>query len=247
VLALAAVVAFPVHAVAIAVFGSQDETAQNAVASFLVGQGHKADNFGKTVPTAQQLVSGDYDVVIALRQAGNDDIAAFVHGGGLLITEWNASEWALNNAGLLGEKTRDIGGGEISDPNKQLHTITGKGLALGLGKGLGKNPFADGTRTDFARLFELGDPAVDVLGTRPGSEIPAMIGGLSDEGYVLVNGFSWGDNFQGVQADSPTGIWLANAVTIRQAQQVPEPGSLALAGLALAYLALARRRRSARH
>ena len=243
VLILAAAVASPVQAAAIAVFG---ENSNDQVTSFLNANGHIAKNFGILPP--DDLSS--FQVVVALRKPGNDAVKQFVLDGGLLITEWNAAGWALDVANLL-----DADAGGIASLGLQaLISITDAGLALGLGKGLG-NPYNDGERTSsHSTLLNIGN-GVDVLGTGP---LPALqmlaalsdpppfpavtIGGNSGKGYTLVNALDWADIFP--TTGSPSGQWLLNAVNVRQVQPVPEPDTLALAALALTCLVAARRRRT---
>jgi hypothetical protein len=190
-------------AASIGLYGSNSNA---AIASLLTSNGHTVTDFGGTAPTPAQL-SG-LDVLILLRTSGNTDIADFVSGGGLLITEWLASEWALNTANLL--DADDVGGGLIGSGVPV--TFTAAGAVLGQGV---SNPYADGDRTNFFRDFANIGGSVEILATRPGN-IPAIIGGPSGSGNVLIIGYDWADNFGSSNAD--TTQLILNAVNYERQQ-----------------------------
>lgn len=250
VLIAAAAMAFSAHAGPIAVFG--DANGSNAVAAFLVN--HNLD--AKIVQTGGPGSLDGFDVAIALRGTGAPVVKEFVLGGGLLITEFTAAEWALNALQLL---NAGAGGNQFLGKGTEV-SFTEAGLKLGLGDDLGKQ-YSDGDRTNAHVTLRNIGAGVDILATAPepppflkvsaslalldslADDLPVMIGGDSGKGYVLINSFAWSEELP--TGDSPTGQWLLNAVNVNQTQPVPEPGTLALAGLALACLTLARRRRSA--
>lgn len=212
----------------VAVIGSNSNA---AITTFLNASGHSATSFGSSVPAS---LSG-YDAVVLLRSSGNATLQNFVLGGGLLITEWSASDWALDVANLL--DADDTGGGGVGWGT--LVTFTPDGIAAGLSASLA-NPYSDANRTEFFRHFANIGPTVDVLGTRPGGAA-AIIGGASGSGSTLVIGYDWADGFP--LLGSASGTLLLNALEYRAAAAVPEPGSMALFGVG-ALLLLRRAKRS---
>jgi hypothetical protein len=161
------------------------------VASLLTSNGHTVTEFGSSAPSSAQLAG--LDVLIMLRFSGNTDIKNFVSNGGLLITEWNASEWALNTESLL--DADDTGGGMIGTGTQITFTPAGATLGQGV-----SNPYSSGERTEYFRAFANIGSSVDILATRPGN-IPAIIGGASGSGRVLIIGYDWADGFSASNAD----------------------------------------------
>lgn len=218
------------QAAVVVVFGSNSNS---QITSFLNANGHVATNLANSAPTAGQLAG--VDAVVMMRTTGNASLQSWVLGGGLLITEWDSSIWALNTAGLLA--STDIGGGFVGTNSTSMHTA--EGLALGLGTGL-SNPYVDSNRTEFARSFSPLGVETDVLAERSAGQ-DVIIGGNSGAGYTLINGWDWGDSFPA--GGSVSGQWLLNALNVAPNASVPEPGSLALVGAALLALRLKKPRR----
>ena len=217
------------NAAVVAIFGSNSN---NAIATFLQNNGHTVVYQSAAAPGADKLAG--VDAVIAMREAGNDAVRDFVLGGGLLITEWQAVQWAIDTVKLIDGKTSSntaIGHGTTI-------TQTDAALALGLGDdGLGSQ-YADGPRTEFIwQIAEVG-AGVDVLATLPNGS-PAIIGGAAGDGYVLANSLDWGDSFTG---NSASGQWLLNALNIQYRNRIPEPALPALLGLGLTAMLISRRR-----
>jgi hypothetical protein len=192
------------------------------ITSFLNANGHTATNFGNAVPVS---LAG-FDAVVLLRTPGNATVQNFVLGGGLLITEWDASAWALNTANLI---NADDGGGAGFIGTGTLVTFTAAGVNAGLSAGLGAS-YSDGPRTEFFRnLINIG-AGVDILATRPGNN-PAIIGGSSGAGATLIIGYDWADSFPA--GTSASGTLLLNALNYNPGgvAVVPEPSTLLLGAL----------------
>jgi len=206
ILVMAALLIFMSGAAFAANIGLYGSNSNTDIASLLTSNGHTVTNFGGIAPTPAEL-SG-LDVLILLRTPGNTDIANFVAGGGLLITEWDASEWALNTANLL--DADDTGGGMIGTGTLVSFTAAGSALAQGV-----SNPYSDGGSTEFFRDFANIGPSVSILATRPGN-IPAIIGGQSGSGSVLIIGYDWADGFDEANADSEQ--LILNAVNFQRQQ-----------------------------
>lgn len=255
VLAFAFAIAAPAYASVIAVFGDRNGSA--AVTSFLAANNLKATNLGEAPPQKLDELAG-YDVLIALRSKGSDAIKEFVLGGGLLITEFDAAVWALDPLGL--HLLNADAGSTLFLGKGTTISFTPEGLKLGLGDGLGKS-YADGDRTNAQTTLSNLGAGVSLLATGPepmvplvkaaglrlldslADDLPVMIGGNSGEGYTLINSLAWSEGLP--TTDSPTGTWLLNALNVQQTQPIPEPGGLALLGLALACLTFTRRQQRA--
>jgi hypothetical protein len=205
------------------------------ITSFLTSQGHTVVDLNATGLTPAALAP--LQTVILLRATGNASLQSFVLGGGRLITEWDGSVWALNTAGLL--TATDSGGGFIGTGTPV--TFTAAGLAAGLGAGL-PNPYSDASATEFFRTFSGVGGTTQVLGTRGGGTA-AIIGGASGSGNTLIIGYDWADDGFATAASHQL---LLNSLSFSVSAVTPEPGSIALfgiAGLGLAGLRVASKRR----
>jgi uncharacterized protein (TIGR03382 family) len=199
------------------------------ITTFLTNNGH-------TVTASPGSLVG-FDAVILLRTTGNATIQNFVLNGGLLITEWDAADWALDTANLL--NADDDGGGFIGTGTQV--TFTAAGLSQGLGTGL-SNPYSDGVRTEFFRTFSSIGGGVDILATRPGN-IPAILGGASGAGRTVIVGYDWADSFPATLSNN--GQLILNILNSRGGgnNAAPEPGTIGLATMGLLALGAVLRRR----
>jgi hypothetical protein len=220
-----------VEAAVISLFGSNSN---GSVESFLDANGHVATDFALAAPSAANLAGAD--VAIALRSAiFNADLVNFISNGGLLITEWDSAEPALDVHNLL---NADGGSNSFIGSDTPI-TVTPAGVALGLNTGL-PNPYADGPRTEFQWTLSNIGAGVDILAVF-GANVPAVIGGAFGGGYVIVNSLDWADAFPA--GASASGQFLLNEIAL-EPQQVPEPFTTALVGLGIASCALRRRYRA---
>ncbi len=215
----------------ISVFGSNSNA---DVVSFLNANGHTATNFGAAAPSAANLAGAT--AVIALRDAVfNADLQNFVANGGVLITEWNSAEAALDGAFSM---LNADGGGNLFIGTDTPITVTAAGIALGLNTGLA-NPYADGQRTEFQWTLSNFGAGVSILAVY-GANVAAVLGGEFGSGYVFINSLDWADGFPA--GASASGQFLLNELAAVQA--VPEPATLTLVGAGVA--AMLRRRQRAK-
>lgn len=214
----------PVVAAELLVWGSQGS--QASIVSFLESSGHTVTNLGNVAPTTAELAN--IDVAIDLRAEGNSDVAAWVSGGGCLITEWSGAAWALDTANLLEADVSSAGFIETNTPV----TITAAGIAAGLDSGVA-NPYVASQASEFFHTFSNIGPNVQIMATRP-TDVPAILGGTSGAGLVLANGIDWGDGFDSTSADNKQ--LLLNSVeqfcSGARAPATPVP-SMSSTGLAL--------------
>ncbi|MEX2185332.1 MAG: lamin tail domain-containing protein, partial [Pirellulales bacterium] len=202
----------------LAVIGNNDGSRRSGVTTFLQSEGFAVSQFA-TPPASFD----EFTTVILLRQfdvpgttAGTPALADWVRSGGRVITEWNASEWALNVEHLLDADDvlgPDFGG--VSLPSSFV-TFSQSGVQKGLADGIG-SAYSDPGRTDFFRNFGNLGGSVDVLATRPNAE-PAILGGTAGVGSVLVIGYDWSDNF--ASSSASTKQLLRNAI---QARPISDP------------------------
>jgi len=172
------------------------------IVTYLTNNGFTATDFGTTLPSAATLAS--YQAVVLLRYAGNSDLSAWVTNGGLLITEWDAAEWAINTAHLLNATATSAGNVGGGTPI----TFSGSTLGVKLNTGL-PNPYSDGGATEYFYNFTSIGGGVETLGTRP-TNLPAIIGGAYGSGYTFVIGYDWADGFPATSSNS--GTLLKNAL-----------------------------------
>jgi hypothetical protein len=187
--ALLATQSFPRQAVAsgstsVGIIGSNSSA---AIKQYLEANGFTVSDHGGTPPS--RAVMDQHQKIILLRAAGNTDLSAWVQAGGVLITEWSASEWALNTASLI--SAQDAGGGSRGTGTAVTFTPSPLGVAV---RGALPNPYSDAGATEFFRDFTGIGPGVEILATRP-TDIPAIIGGASGSGYTFVIGYDWADGF----------------------------------------------------
>ncbi|HZZ80729.1 MAG TPA: PEP-CTERM sorting domain-containing protein [Gemmataceae bacterium] len=201
----------------VAVIGSNSNA---TITSYLNSNGFTATNFGNSIPGS---LAG-FDAVVLLRTPGNATVQNFVLGGGKLVTEWDASVWALNTAGLL--NATDSGGGFVGTSTPV--TFTPDGVADGLSTGL-SNPYSNTGATEFFRDLTGIGAGVDILATRPGG-FPVIIGGQSGNGSTVVIGYDWADIGDQNATIALSGQLLVNALNF-DPNAVPEPATLTLFGV----------------
>jgi gliding motility-associated-like protein len=181
-----------------------NSTFGNPLATSLMNNGYNVTYNGTTPPSSDILASTD--AVFLIRIQGNEDLATWVQNGGVLITEWFASNWALNTANLI--DATDNGGGHVGSDTQVAFTGTPIGQSLGTDL---PNPYSDGGATEYFRNFiELGR-TVKIHATRPGN-IPVIVGDNAGSGYVLAIGYDYqdvGSNLSG----SNTEKLILNALT----------------------------------
>lgn len=191
--------------------------------------------YGHSVSLLSGMSASDFtglDVVVLGRlDAGNAALAAFVAGGGILITEWTGASFGMS---LLG--------GSAGDNYSSYYTndpivFSGAGISAGLGSGLGAS-YSDWGATEFFQdFYSLGTGTV--FATRGSTGATAIVGGAYGAGYVWVNGYDWADG-----GSAPTYKLLNNEILATPGSaSVPDSGTtLALVGIAVAGLAAFRRR-----
>ena len=187
---------------------------------------------GYTVQFSPSDYSG-LSAVVLIRTPGDDALKDFVASGGLLITEWDAADWVLNTAQMLGT-TRDIDGGYVDTGT--VITFTDAASAAGLTRNVGAS-YSENSSTEFFRFFAPIDPAATVYATYDGGT-PAILGGHYGAGAVLVLGYDWAD--EGFALDGPTANIIINSLNF---SPIPEPSTYAaFAGAGVLGLAIWRRR-----
>lgn len=129
----------------------------------------------------------DYDVIILNRTPGTPDMIDWVDDGGLLITEWNAAEWALETANLVDANEYRYGFVETD----HAITFTSAGIDAGLSNGVGPS-FSSGGATQYFRGFTSIGADVDILAVRENGEAVTLGAGFGS-GSVLVRGYDWQD------------------------------------------------------
>lgn len=212
----------------IGIYGSNSNA---QIATFLNANGHTVvQNMGSV---AGANYSG-LDAVILLRTPGDAATAAFVTGGGKLITEWNASTW-VDSANLL--SFDDVGGGFVGTGTTV--SFTASGLAAGIGTGIGTS-YSAGAASEFFRNFSNIGAGVQVWGTRPGGNA-TILAGASGAGFVIVNGADWADDFPSSSSNSQL---LLNFLNVNATPGgVPEPATWAMMLLGFGAMGVALRRR----
>jgi enediyne biosynthesis protein E4 len=153
------------------------------------------------------------DVAIINRTFGiisDATVKNFVLNGGLLITEAEGAEWALNSANLL--EADDVGETFVSGGDSIYFESPGTGIAQGVSSPYIDPPpfFREGTgRTERFRNFtNIGDD-VKILARRGNGE-PAILAGRAGKGTVLIIGYLWGQMWN--YANSDTRGLILNAI-----------------------------------
>ena len=194
------------------------------------------------------------DQIWLIRANGNKNLVDYVFNGGTLITEWNASTWAVTENAMLDATIRKY----AYRKKDTTVTFTPEGQALGLGGSLGAS-YSNNGATEYFEEFKNIGANVDVIATFNNGRV-AGISGAYGSGNVISLGWDWQDvnardskaqlfvnDVAGLSSKSnqpPKTFAIANAqVTSPSAittNQVPEPSIISL--FALGLLGVASRR-----
>ena len=135
-----------------------------------------AQNGYNVVQTGLLSDYSSFQAVILVRASGDSVLANWVRSGGTLITEWDASNWALNQEQLIREVTDS---GVIYIQNDLPINFSGS-LVRGATSATSNlyagvnNPFSDTGSTEYFRSFNGYSPS-QVIGTRSNDGHPAII------------------------------------------------------------------------
>ncbi len=130
----------------------------------------------------------DYDVIILNRTSGDTAIRNWVADGGLVITEWSASDWALDFANMIDADENYIG---LIETGHQI-TFTSAALTAGLTDSLSSTTISSGGATEYFRGFTNIGSDVEVLTVRENGAA-VTVGGAYGDGDVLARGYDWQD------------------------------------------------------
>lgn len=152
--------------------------------SLLTKAGHTVVSIDSASTTADLSV---LDQVWLIRADGNKNLLDYVFNGGTLVTEWNASTWAITENEMLDATIRRY----AYRKKDTTVTFTSEGLALGLGNSLGAS-YSNNGATEFFEEFKNIGAGVDIVATFNGGRVTG-ISGAYGSGNVISLGWDWQD------------------------------------------------------
>lgn len=159
--------------------------------TYLGNNGHTAVSVSSSSTLAELSA---LDQVWLIRANGDSDLVNYVKGGGTLVTEWNAAQWAIDTVALLDADVTNLWMVGTDTPI----TFTQSGLDMGLGDLTG-NPYSNSGATEF--FFSFSNIGADTTSV---ATIPNHIVGISgsyESGNVLLLGWDWQD------------VWINDPIT----------------------------------